>query len=289
MFDEPHLLELARKQLSNSILSDLKTKTQSVENFLNHRNTSLPLAIITSGGTTVPVEKNTVRFIDNFSTGTRGARLAEFLVSQNYTVVFIHRSGSAFPYLEHQDPTRLITEGVVGRLIPENFFAVSFTQVFEYILLLRNVLTMSKPFGRDVLVCLAAAVSDFYVPAEHMADHKLQSRESGDVNIVLKQVPKALQLVKAQWSPDAFVLAFKLETNQELLLRKSRESFIVNKVDAVLANELHSRYDKVYLLTDRGKNVEVFQRTNSQEELEGTYIGPSLVRLHQQYTQGDNP
>ena len=34
--------------------------------------------VITSGGTTVPLEKNTVRFIDNFSTGTRGATSAEY-------------------------------------------------------------------------------------------------------------------------------------------------------------------------------------------------------------------
>ena len=36
------------------------------------------IVIITSGGTTVPLEKNTVRFIDNFSTGARGATSAEF-------------------------------------------------------------------------------------------------------------------------------------------------------------------------------------------------------------------
>lgn len=35
------------------------------------------IAIVTSGGTTVPLERRTVRFIDNFSTGTRGACLAE--------------------------------------------------------------------------------------------------------------------------------------------------------------------------------------------------------------------
>lgn len=40
--------------------------------------TRKPLVVITSGGTTVPLEKNTVRFIDNFSTGTRGATSAEY-------------------------------------------------------------------------------------------------------------------------------------------------------------------------------------------------------------------
>lgn len=41
------------------------------------RQTNRPLVIITSGGTTIPLEKNTVRFIDNFSTGSRGATSAE--------------------------------------------------------------------------------------------------------------------------------------------------------------------------------------------------------------------
>lgn len=36
-----------------------------------------PVVLVTSGGTKVPLEKNAVRFIDNFSTGTRGSRLVE--------------------------------------------------------------------------------------------------------------------------------------------------------------------------------------------------------------------
>lgn len=36
-----------------------------------------PLVLVTSGGTSVPLEKNTVRTIENFSTGKRGAASAE--------------------------------------------------------------------------------------------------------------------------------------------------------------------------------------------------------------------
>ena len=35
------------------------------------------VVLISSGGTAVPLEKNTVRQIENFSTGMRGARSAE--------------------------------------------------------------------------------------------------------------------------------------------------------------------------------------------------------------------
>lgn len=36
-----------------------------------------PVVCVTSGGTTVPLERHCVRFIDNFSGGTRGALSAE--------------------------------------------------------------------------------------------------------------------------------------------------------------------------------------------------------------------
>ena len=35
------------------------------------------LAVVTSGGTTAPLERRCVRFLDNFSQGTRGALSAE--------------------------------------------------------------------------------------------------------------------------------------------------------------------------------------------------------------------
>ena len=36
------------------------------------------------GGTIIPLEKNTVRFIDNFSTGNRGAASSEYFLAQGY-------------------------------------------------------------------------------------------------------------------------------------------------------------------------------------------------------------
>ncbi len=44
------------------------------EHSLNLINTNC----LQSGGTTVPVERNTVRFLDNFSSGQRGAASAEY-------------------------------------------------------------------------------------------------------------------------------------------------------------------------------------------------------------------
>lgn len=57
-----------------------------------------PVALVTSGGTTAPLERTAVRFIDNFSSGARGAASAEYLIRAGYAVVFLHREGSLKPF-----------------------------------------------------------------------------------------------------------------------------------------------------------------------------------------------
>ena len=48
---------------------------------------------------TIPFEKNTVRFIDNFSQGTRGSASAEnFLKHPDYSVIFLYRHNTLRPY-----------------------------------------------------------------------------------------------------------------------------------------------------------------------------------------------
>lgn len=42
------------------------------------RNRERRVVLVTSGGTTVPLERQMVRFLDNFSAGTRGAISAEY-------------------------------------------------------------------------------------------------------------------------------------------------------------------------------------------------------------------
>ena len=51
---------------------------EALESFLAEKRVSgRPVVCITAGGTAVPLEANTVRTIDNFSTGRRGAVSAE--------------------------------------------------------------------------------------------------------------------------------------------------------------------------------------------------------------------
>ena len=57
-----------------------------------------PIALVTSGGTTAPLERSAVRFVDNFSSGSRGAASVEYLLARGYACIFLHREGSLRPF-----------------------------------------------------------------------------------------------------------------------------------------------------------------------------------------------
>ncbi|KAJ0025387.1 hypothetical protein Pint_08268 [Pistacia integerrima] len=53
---------------------------------------------VTSGGTTVPLEQRCVRYIDNFSSGHRGAASTEYFLKAGYAIIFLYRRGTSQPY-----------------------------------------------------------------------------------------------------------------------------------------------------------------------------------------------
>ena len=76
---------------------------------------------VTSGGTTVPLEKNTVRFIDNFSTGKRGSSVVEAAfqhndivesASEKISIIFLQRDTSLQPFMSafQQQSHKLLDE-----------------------------------------------------------------------------------------------------------------------------------------------------------------------------------
>lgn len=151
------------------------------------------VACITSGGTTVPLERNTVRFLDNFATGNRGAAMVEQLLDHGYAVVFVHRAHSAFPFARRLLPPALPTQEFLrlcatedGRLkmaraaaahaaSEAQLLALPFTTLHEYLELLREVSLALGSVGSRAMLCLAAAVSDFHVPDAELSEHKIQS------------------------------------------------------------------------------------------------------------------
>ena len=81
------------------------SKMQSQPNFKEVLDKHVVL--VTSGGTSVKLEKNTVRSIENFSTGCRGARSAERFLMAGHPVIFFHRKDSLQPFsVEIQDEWR---------------------------------------------------------------------------------------------------------------------------------------------------------------------------------------
>jgi len=170
----------------------LPAARESLGDFVQ-RHTERRIALVTSGGTTVPLEKNTVRFIDNFSTGNRGAASVEQLLKADYAVVFVYRTHSAFPFARQFTPPTLSAEQLLQRAGTEahaalvtaaaaeyaqhapRLLALPFTSVDEYLHLLRAACVALAAAGPRALLYLAAAVSDFFIPEHELSTHKIQS------------------------------------------------------------------------------------------------------------------
>ena len=74
---------------------------ENLEHFLFKITSGSKIILITSGGTSIKLEKNTVRSIENFSTGKRGALCGEEFLKKDYYVIFLHRKGSLLPFLHN--------------------------------------------------------------------------------------------------------------------------------------------------------------------------------------------
>ncbi|KAJ5555039.1 DNA/pantothenate metabolism flavoprotein C-terminal [Penicillium sp. DV-2018c] len=177
-----------------------------------HVEANRRVVLVTSGGTTVPLETQTVRFIDNFSAGTRGATSAEYFLEQGYAVIFLHRQYSLLPYSRHyshstncfldfmdeappsaghsdqgngpimvrdeyQDEMRSVLRKYRYAKQNNRLLLLPFTTVSEYMFELRSLAKLMRPLKENALFYLAAAVSDFFIPRSRMAEHKIQSSE----------------------------------------------------------------------------------------------------------------
>ena len=202
--------------------SNVDAIRQSLDDFFSKhhehlRNGNKKITFITSGGTSAPLEKPpmAVRFLDNFSSGARGAALCEYLSKEGYCVVSLRRTGSKLPFVrkceklftkkeksvhnEHVDFLSMFSnnnnketkdgeenDGLISKLkfiqadrerayTEHGFLEIEFTTVYEYLHLLRLVSEKVNAYANDVMIIHAAAVSDFYIPWSELASHKIQS------------------------------------------------------------------------------------------------------------------
>ncbi|KAL6659385.1 hypothetical protein ACP70R_003425 [Stipagrostis hirtigluma subsp. patula] len=255
---------------------------------------------ITSGGTTVPLEQRCVRYIDNFASGQRGAAATEYFLKAGYAVIFIHRRGSKQPYCRFLPEDSFLDLFELGEdseiQVPQSHSTVvkaaisnyrkavdeglllklPFTTIFEYLQLLQMVATSMNCLGRRGMFFLAAAVSDFYVPWESMAKHKIESA-GGPLNMQLNQVPKMLFILRKNWAPSAFCVSFKLETDPNILLQKAEMALKKYGMNVVVANELANYKDVVVMVTGSGRTT--VSRKSKDEDLE-EQLTDLLAKMH---------
>ena len=281
------------------------------------RSTGKPIVLVTSGGTTVPLEKNTVRFIDNFSGGNRGAASAEYFLDAGYAVLFLHRKNSLKPYSRHLllaadlgdflnyleeeeeeeggagSPKVCVKPHVsqqVSKLLRLHnqaqkhgaLLCETFVSVHEYLWLFRDTIQAVRPFGPRALIYCAAAVSDFFLLPSAMSEHKIQSSGAG-LSLCLDPVPKCLASACSQWAPEAYLVSFKLETDEKLLESKVRRAFQSGQ-QMVVGNPLQSYKDFVTIFTrsDPDTLVPLPIARPQDQEIEALLI-PELIKFHQKF------
>jgi phosphopantothenate-cysteine ligase len=105
----------------------------------------------------------------------------------------------------------------------ERMLCLEFSTLCEYLWHLRRAALAVAACGKRGLVYLAAAVADFYIPFDKMVEHKIQS-DCGSLTLQLEPVPKMVYPLRRKWCPAAFVVTFKLETEEGLLETKCRKA-----------------------------------------------------------------
>ena len=131
---------------------------------------------------------------------------------------------------------------------------ITFTTLADYFYYLKTITFALNPLKKKAMLYLAAAVSDFYVPSANIAIHKIQSSD-GPINLRFEMVPKLLRPLVKYWVPDAFVVSFKLETDENILMEKARKALKKYGHKLVIANELRSRKYKVIFVTEDNDEV----------------------------------
>lgn len=238
-----------------------------------------------------------MRQADEPGAGTRGAISAENFIAAGYAVIFLHRTFSLLPYSRHYshsfncflDFMTFDNDGrvIVGdeyqkqmagvlqqyqRVKQENtLLLLAFTSVNEYLWELRELAKLLRPLGADAVLYLAAAVSDFFIPAEKMVEHKIQSSEDfnphdadegkvqsaarmngQNLSISMDPVPKFLKNLVDEWAPEAMIISFKLETDPELLSTKAHYALKKYSHNLVIGNLLNTRKWEVLLVSADG-------------------------------------
>jgi phosphopantothenate-cysteine ligase len=143
--------------LSEILDQELRILKKSIDSFVvNHSSSNRPIALVSSGGTVCDLEVNSVRCLDNFSTGLRGATCVEEFLKRGYAVVHLWRAGSASPFarvlsqvLSGSPANHALDVDSMGRL-----FATDLDQEEEYVkAVLQQDPFLSDPAANSEVTC----------------------------------------------------------------------------------------------------------------------------------------
>ncbi|KAH3901245.1 phosphopantothenate--cysteine ligase CAB2 SCDLUD_002734 [Saccharomycodes ludwigii] len=273
-----------------SYLNQLIDTTKKFLSATENENNKKRVVLVTSGGTTVPLENNTVRFIDNFSAGTRGASSAEQFLFQGYRVIFLHREFSLTPFnrffthstettfldyftqggtsINPQFQKKIIEQKKLYDTYKDNLLMLPFTTVNQYLWSLKALATLLN--NKFCLFYLAAAVSDFYVPFNRLPKHKIQSQVENNYNnslnnnsainndgkliLDLDPVPKFLRRLVESWASQAMIVSFKLETDSSILIKKAVQALKKYNHQLVIGNMLQTRNKEVVFVSENSNS-----------------------------------
>ncbi|KAJ3123729.1 hypothetical protein HK098_001661 [Nowakowskiella sp. JEL0407] len=324
---------------------NLSQVSKTVEEFITFQKLkNRRVALVTSGGTTVPLENQTVRFIDNFSAGTRGATSAEYFIECGYAVVFLHRQFSLEPYSRHYSHSKncfldflefqttsdpdgsnthandddsgqaiIVSQKYTKKMstvlkkyktakLENLLLKIDFVTVREYLFLLKCCTEQLSVLKETVIYYLAAAVSDFFIPEKKMVEHKIQSN-GGGLSLELDKVPKIISPLVKDWAKSGYIVSFKLETDESLLIPKSESALQRYGHQIVIGNMLSTRkrvvkfvyynnvdHDGDHKGWEDGKSVVEEVRISEEEERRGVeieiFIVQELVEKHSRWIEG---
>ncbi|KAM3723561.1 Phosphopantothenate--cysteine ligase [Dirofilaria immitis] len=245
-----------------------------VDDFIR-RNFSRKFVLVTSGGTRVPLEKKMVRFIDNFSMGTRGAASTEYFLMKGYAAIFFHRDNSLKPFrrkfcnlfdhlvvsnsgkIEVRNMPGLLEALALNNELSDRLLMISFVDVSAYLMMLEMICLRLRSLNSSLLIYLAAAVSDFYISEENLPEHKIHSNQES-LQLSLNIVPKILQKLVKDIVPKAFVVSFKLETDETILVNKARQALQNYGHQLVIGNILNTRKERVIFVSNEDKEETIY-------------------------------
>ncbi|KAH9599517.1 DNA/pantothenate metabolism flavoprotein [Trypanosoma melophagium] len=262
--------------MTEATLASLKQWGPKVINFAQrvaqtHENPCHGLAFITSGGTAAPLEVNAVRYLTNFSSGGRGANFVESLVQRQWACVFLYHKDSEQPFRCHIN--RMSTEALFAELAAPShsltlnaameayekykdyILYIPYHTVVEYMYLLQLVtVTLSRQVeclqSLPMMLIAAAAVSDYFIPLERMAQNKISGGDG--LTLHLDNVPKILSTISEEWHGSAvdiprYLITFKLETEETSMKTKAVQNLNRYDCDAVVANMVQNYREQVLL------------------------------------------